>query len=444
SMFWTLLNPNGGAIALMTTTRSVFYGVNSETGEKFYKNVFERDVNFKPKTFGEIMRLTKNEANSSSNKRSFTLIGDPALRIALPEYSIKIDSINSFSPNLYQDTLEALSKVRIKGHLEDYNQVVLSGFNGVLTPSIFDKKKINQTLNQNTETAVIDFEIQKNILYKGKATVTNGYFDFTFIVPKDINYNYGKGKISLYANSETQDASGLEEKIIIGGVNPLGLMDNVGPEIDMYFNEENFVDGGFTDENPILIAKLFDENGINTIGNGIGHDIMAIIDEESSKPIVLNNYYSADLDTYQSGSLRYNLSGLEPGTHSLKLKVWDVNNNLSESKINFEVQLKQDFELRNVLNYPNPFTTNTAFYFEHNQLCSDLEVQIQIFTVSGKLVKTINQLVYNECYRSEGITWNGLDDFGDQLAKGVYIYNLTVTNPENQTANKIEKLVILK
>jgi hypothetical protein len=441
---WVYLNPSGGAIALMTTTRSVFFGVNSITGEKFFDNVFDRDANNRSLTFGEIMRKTKNEAGSSSNKRSFNLIGDPALRIALPEYKVVIDSINSFSPAQYQDTLEALSKVRIKGRVVDYSNNTIPDFNGILTPSIFDKIKIGQTLGQNEKSPIIQFETQKNVLYKGKASVTNGVFDFSFIVPKDINYSFGNGKISLYANSENLDAGGNENKVIIGGISEAGLNDNIGPEISLFLNEETFIDGGLTNESPILIAKLFDENGINTVGNGIGHDITAIIDAETSNPIVLNDYYNADLDTYQSGSLRYNLTNLEPGEHSLTLKVWDVNNNSSESTINFEVRLSEEFALDHVLNYPNPFTTNTSFFFEHNQACNALEVQIQIFTVSGKLVKTINQAVYNECFRSDGIAWDGRDDFGDQLAKGVYIYNLSVTNAENQRASKIEKLVLLK
>jgi hypothetical protein len=441
---WVYLNPTGGAIALMTTTRSVFFGVNSITGEKFFDNVFDRDANNRALTFGEIMRKTKNEAGSSSNKRSFNLIGDPALRIALPEYKVVIDSINSFSPSQYQDTLEALSKVRIKGRVVDYSNNTIPNFNGILTPSIFDKIKIAQTLGQNEKSPIIQFETQKNVLYKGKASVKSGVFDFSFIVPKDINYSFGNGKISLYANSENLDAGGNENKVIIGGISEAGLNDNIGPEISLFLNEETFIDGGLTNESPILIAKIFDENGINTVGNGIGHDITAIIDAETSNPIVLNDYYNADLDTYQSGSLRYNLTNLEPGEHSLTLKVWDVNNNSSESTINFEVRLSEEFALDHVLNYPNPFTTNTSFFFEHNQACNALEVQIQIFTVSGKLVKTINEDVFNECFRSDGIAWDGRDDFGDQLAKGVYIYNLSVTNSENKKASKIEKLVLLK
>lgn len=441
---WLYLNTKGGAIALMTTTRSVYFNVNTSIGKKLFENVFQRDADFRGKTFGEIMTLTKNQANSSSNKRSFNLIGDPALRLALPQYRIVTDSINSFSPNLYTDTLQALSKVVVKGHVEDFAGNLVSGFDGIIHPTIFDKKKTVQTLGQNDDSPVIPFETQKNILYKGKCSVTDGQFIFSFIVPKDIRYDYGYGKISLYGNTADVDAGGVEKRVMIGGIDPNGLNDLAGPEIALYLNTEDFVNGGLTDEAPTLIAKIFDENGVNTVGNGIGHDIMAVIDNESANPIVLNDYYNADLDTYQSGTVRYQLRDLAPGNHTLSFKVWDVNNNSSEAEIEFEVQEKENFELRHVLNYPNPFTTSTSFFFEHNQLCANLEVQVQIFTVSGKLVKTINQLVYNECYRSDGISWDGRDDFGDQLAKGVYIYRLSVTNPENEKAEKVEKLVILK
>jgi hypothetical protein len=171
---------------------------------------------------------------------------------------------------------------------------------------------------------------------------------------------------------------------------------------------------------------------------------MAIIDENSSNPIILNEYYSADLDTYQSGTVNYAIPTLEKGPHTLSLKVWDVNNNSSESTIDFIVQEKQNIELDHVLNYPNPFTTHTEFYFEHNQACAELEAQIQIFTVSGKLVKTINQIVHTEGFRSAGIEWDGRDDFNDQLAKGVYIYSLKVKSSDGKIAEKTEKLVLLR
>ena len=441
---WASLNPYGGAIALMTTTRSVFFGVNSLTIAQFIRRVFERDANLQPFTFGEIMRLTKNASGGSTNKRSFTLIGDPALQIALPKMHIVTDSINGLDPALVMDTLSALSKVTIKGHLEDFTGTPLTGFNGVLYPTVFDKIKTQQTLANDATSPIISFELQNNKVYSGKASVTNGNFEFSFVVPKDINYSIGFGKLSYYAENGSTDAIGSDTRVYIGGIDPNGIVDVVGPEVELFLNDDNFVNGGISDETPILIAKIFDENGVNTVGNGIGHDLIAVLDGETGDPIVLNDYYTADLDSYQSGEIRYNFAAIEPGAHTLSVKVWDVNNNSSETSIEFIVHEKESVQLDHVLNYPNPFTTHTEFYFEHNQACVDLDAQIQIFTVSGRVVKTINQSVQCDGFRSKGIEWDGLDDFGDQLAKGVYVYHLRVRTPEGEIAEKTEKLVILR
>lgn len=441
---WVSLNPYGGAIALMTTSRSVYFGVNTITGKRFFQHVFKRDSDNRPREFGEIMRLTKNASGSSDNKRSFTLIGDPALRIALPEMRIVTDSINGLVPTVTIDTLQALSKVTIKGHIEDFNGNPITSFNGTLAPSVFDKPKMQNTLGQDPNSPVISFEVQRNIVYKGKSTVSNGYFEFSFVVPKDINLTVGNGKISYYADNGLYDAAGSDTMFRIGGIDPNGVNDQLGPEITLYLNDNNFVNGGITDETPVLIAELFDENGINTVGNGIGHDLTAVIDANSADPIVLNEYYVADMDSYQSGSVRYTLPRLSPGKHTLTFKVWDVNNNSSEETIDFVVQEKEEIALEHVLNYPNPFTTYTEFFFEHNQVCSEMEAQVQIMTVSGKLVKTINQTVNTQGFRSAGIPWDGKDDFGDQLAKGVYLYWIKVKTPEGETAEKLEKLVLLK
>ncbi len=441
---WASLNPYGAAIALMTTTRSVYFSVNTNIGEAFIREVFQRDADMLPRPFGDIIAATKNEVGGD-NKRSFTLIGDPALRLALPNLSIQTDSINGISPAVFTDTIKALSKVTVKGHVNDLNGVLASGFNGVVYPTVYDKPRENQTLsNDGAASPVYTFETQNNKVYSGKASVVNGAFEFTFIVPKDINYSIDFGKISYYAENGSTDAFGYDSSFLIGGLDPNGIADNQGPDIDLYINDENFVSGGITDETPILIADVFDENGINTVGNGIGHDILAILDGETGNPIVLNDYYTSDLDSYQSGQIRYNFTTLEPGLHTLTLKVWDVNNNSSEASLEFIVQEKEEMALEHVLNYPNPFTTYTEFFFEHNQVCSQLEVQIQILTVAGNLVKTINETVHTDGFRSYGIPWNGLDDFGDQLAKGVYVYRVKVKTPDGETADKTEKLVILR
>jgi hypothetical protein len=209
-------------------------------------------------------------------------------------------------------------------------------------------------------------------------------------------------------------------------------------------NDDDFVRGGITDRSPLLYAKLFDENGINTVGTSIGHDLLAVLDENTDQAIVLNDQYQADLDTYKSGEVRYRLSDLTEGTHTLRLKAWDVFNNSSEANTEFVVTSSEELALDHVLNYPNPFSTHTEFYFEHNRPCTNLDVQVQVFTVSGRLVKTLSRQLACDGYRSEGLAWNGLDDFGDKLGRGVYVYRLQVATPDGEKAEKFEKLVILR
>ena len=209
-------------------------------------------------------------------------------------------------------------------------------------------------------------------------------------------------------------------------------------------NDNNFVSGGITNETPSIYAEIFDSNGINTTGNGIGHDITAILDEKTSNPIILNSYYESDLDSYQSGKVNYPMEKLTEGNHTLSLKTWDTQNNSTEKSIDFVVVNKAELAIDHVLNYPNPFTTRTQFFFEHNQHCEFLEVQIQVFTVAGKLVKTINQLVKTEGFRVEGIEWNGRDDFGDRIGRGTYVYKVKVVDSEGNKVEKYEKLVLLK
>ncbi|WP_343636073.1 type IX secretion system sortase PorU [Fluviicola sp.] len=445
------LNPKGGCIALMTTTRSVYISINTVVVASFFSHVLERDANFDALTFGEIMRRTKNTSGGQDNRRCFNLIGDPALKICLPKWRIVTDSINHVSVSNGADTVRALTKMHVVGHLEDYGGNKLTAFNGILAPTIFDKPKKVQTLANDPITPsnpdgspIITFTTQKNALYKGRATVTNGDFKFEFIVPKDIDFNYGRGKISYYADDKVVDADGWDTTFIVGGINPNPPVDNVGPELKIYLNDDSFVNGSISSANPLLVVEAYDEFGINTVGNGIGHDITAVLDGNTGSPIVLNEYYKSNLDSYQNGKLQYTMRNLSVGSHTLDVKVWDVNNNSSTVRLDFTVTEDQDVQLDHVLNYPNPFTTHTMFMYEHNQSCASLETQINIYTVSGRLVKTINQLVPTNGFRVEGISWDGKDDFGDQLAKGVYVYQLKVTMPDGKKAQKMEKLVLLR
>ncbi len=442
---YVLLSPQGGGIALFTTVRLVFASGNFALNRDFYEQAF-LPVGGKMQRLGDLFEYVKNEpAGNSVNSRNFTLLGDPAMTLAYPKFDVSTDTVNSIPVSASSsDTLKALSLVTVSGFVRDNGGAVLSSYNGVLYPTVFDKSQNVTTLsNDGSVSPPFTFGVQKNILYKGKASVTNGAFKFSFVVPKDIAYAYGIGRISYYAENGSEDANGVYEKVIIGGSNDSAAADNAGPAVDLFMNDAKFVFGGLTDETPDLFAILKDDNGVNTVGNGIGHDITAVLDGSTENSVVLNDYYQADLNSYKSGTIRYPFSELSEGKHTLTLKVWDVYNNSSQSYTEFIVSHSAELALSHVLNYPNPFTTKTQFFFEQNQCCQVLNVQVQIFTVSGKLVKNIDQYVQAEGFRSDPIDWDGRDDFGDRIGKGVYIYRIKVKTSEGSVAEKFEKLVIL-
>ena len=436
---FVLLNPNGGGVGLYTTTRLVYATPNEWLNRYFYDTVFDL-VDYKAQRLGDIYKGTKNKFamfSADQNYRKFALLGDPALKLALPEIHVIIDSLSS-------DTIKALSELKVFGHIEDQYQNIYNNYNGKVYLTFFDKKATFNTLGTNSGSSSSPFQMWKNIIYKGKSTVNSGNFSFSLKVPKDIDYTYGNSRMSFYVENGNIDGNGSYESLIIGGINTNAPNDITGPEIKLFLNDENFVSGGISNNNPVLIAHLFDTNGINTVGNGIGHDIELIIDGDNSSSIILNDYYESDLDTYQSGKIFFELSELSPGDHTVELKVWDNYNNSSKSDINFIVVNNEEVELSHVLNYPNPFTTNTSFFFEHNQNCNFLDVDINVYSVSGKIVKTINQRIHNEGFRSNGINWDGRDDFGEQLAKGVYLYKLKVTNEQGMSSSKTETMFLLK
>lgn len=438
-----LLKPDGGAIALFTTTRLVYSAPNFTLNRNFYLKLLE-DQPWGEPTMGDVIRMTKVASGAGVNNRNFVLLGDPAQRLSYPLESAVTVTINGVSVQNYVDTLKALQLVTVTGRMQTRSGQPMADFNGIIYPTVFDKASVVSTLGNDPGSSVKTFELRNNILYKGKASVTNGEFSFQFVVPKDIAYNYGFGRISYYAEGMGINASGHFEDFVIGGSYAGAEDDTDGPSLRLFMNEESFVFGGTTDENPIMIALLTDSNGINTVGSGIGHDITAIHNGNTAGTIVLNDYYEADLDSYQSGRVAYPFRNLPEGTHNLRFKAWDAHNNSAEAYTEFVVAESAELALKHVLNYPNPFTTNTQFMFEHNQACNSLDVMVQVFTVSGKIVKTIHQTVLTDGFRGDPITWDGLDDYGQKIGRGVYIYNLKVTTPDGMRAEKIEKLVVLR
>ncbi|MDE5423040.1 type IX secretion system sortase PorU [Ancylomarina sp. DW003] len=436
------LRENGGGIGLFTTTRLVYSTPNFYLNQNFYNQVFSSNNSGNNLRLGDIMRLTKNASGSSNNKRNFTLLGDPALTLNYPKENIVSLKLNNIDINQAIDTLKALSEVSISGQLEDKNAQKLSQFNGTLYPTVFDKFTDKTTLGNDENP--FEYKEQTNIIYSGKASITNGEFNFTFLVPKDIDLDFGKGKIQYYAKNTTTTASGYNKNITVGGSNSNNINDNIGPEIELYMNDEQFVNGGATNNSPLLLAIVQDPSGINTLGKTTEHNIVASLDNNIDQKIELNDYYQSNLDTYKKGKVTYQLSNIEDGEHQLNFKIWDNVNNSSESQIDFIVAKDAKLAIKHLLNYPNPFTTNTDFYFEHNQPSGEIEVLIQILTVSGKLVKTIETSINSTGFRVGPINWDGKDDFGDSIGRGVYFYRVKLRTEDGKTANKFQKLVILK
>lgn len=441
---YVFLNPAGGGIALLTTTRLAYASYNEALNNSFYDKAFDNSSG-RFLTLGELIAHCKTDNGSVSYLRNFMLMGDPALTMTIPENQVITTEINGMSVSGFNDTISALKHVTVKGYIADPAGVKMTEFNGTLYPTVYDKALELETLANNpAENYVAPFMLQKSVVYKGKASIINGDFSFSFIVPKDIQYAYGDGRISYYAENGSIDATGWFEDFIIGGSSDTILDDNTGPEINLFLNSELFVSGGTTNENPVILANLSDDIGINTVGSGIGHDITATLDGNSSESVVLNDYYEAEKDSYTNGTVRYPFKSLAEGPHTLTLKAWDILNNSSEASIDFIVSSSAGLALSHVLNYPNPFTTHTEFWFEHNQPCCGLDVQVQVFTITGKLVKTITRNVNTNGFRADPIEWDGKDDYGSPLARGVYIYRLRVKNSDGQYAEKSEKLVILK
>lgn len=441
-----LVRPKTGAIALMTTTRVVFAFSNRIMNDNYLRFALQPDANGKYLSLGETVRQAKNYTYQNSgditNNRKFTLLGDPALTLAFPKWKARPVRINGRDV-AQPDTLSAGEKVLIEGEVTDAQGNLLSSFNGNLYPVVFDKAKTITTLANDPGSQAVPFTSWSSILFKGRASVTNGRFSFSFKVPRDINYQYGNGRLSLYAENGSNDGNGVFNGFFVGGMGSGIDNDRQGPAIKAYLNDENFVDGGLTNTSPVLLLRLSDSSGINTSGTGIGHDIVATLDNDNSKYFVLNDFYQGELDDYQTGQVRFQLPELTPGPHTLHIKAWDIANNSGEASLNFTVANNEQLQISRVLNYPNPFTTRTQFWFEHNKPGQDLQVRVQVFTVSGRIIKMIQRTINTPGNRSFDLEWDGRDEFGDRVGRGVYIYKLSVTAPGGFKREKIEKIVVL-
>ena len=440
---YTYWNPKGGAISMITTIRSIDQGNAEVFNDKLSEYLFSYGSNTYT-SMAESLRLAKNSNPNTATNVVFYL-GDPAIMLAISKPKIVLTKVNDLPITGPITDFQSLAYVKLAGEVLDENNNLLPIYNGELSVNIFDKNVIRNTLNNDSYSPSIPFTTLGETIFRGNASVVNGKFEFGFVVPRDIRIPVGNGRISFYAkrNQILLDKYGQNTDIKIGGINTSAVADNTGPTVKLYMNDDTFVNGGITNESPFFLAKLEDEHGINT-ASGIGHDIVGILDGDETKPYIMNDYYQTELDNYTKGKVYYPFRNLAVGLHTITFKAWDVYNNPITAEIQFVVVGNENITLDHVLNYPNPFVNYTEFWFSHNRPFEPLEVQVQVMTITGKIVWTKNQTVTTDGFLSREITWDGKDDFGDRIGKGVYVYKLTVKSTlTNKKAEKIEKLVIL-
>ncbi|VXA93847.1 Peptidase C25 [Flavobacterium sp. 9AF] len=447
-LYW---NSQGGAVSLIATTRLIGVTTGLVMNDYLNERLYAFGSNQYP-SIAEALRLSKLEPGTSSNRRVVFYIGDPALKLAIPKPKVVLTEINDVPISQFNGTFQALSLMKIKGQVLNENDAIITNYNGDLAVQIFDKDINRTTLGNNGATnssglITMNFSTLGETIFRGNASVVNGVFELSFVVPQDIKIPVGNGKISFYAkrnNPILEDQTGYNKDILVGGVNVNAPTDTKPPVVRLFLNDESFVSGEVSNCSPILLAFLEDENGINT-ASGIGHDIVAILDGDESNPYILNDYYETENDDFTKGKIKYQFRNLSAGLHTILFKAWDVYNNLVTAEIQFNAVCgSENIALERVLNYPNPFVSYTEFWFTHNRPFEPLDVQVQILTITGKLIKTINQQVITDGFLCRDLKWDGKDDFGDKIGKGVYVYKLTVRSTSTgDSAEKYEKLVIL-
>lgn len=448
-----LLNPEGGAVAFYGTTRTVYAPQNKKINSAFMEYVLTCDKNGKPITLGEAQRqaknyLVKNGIETTKNKLQYSLLGDPALSLALPTYTAVIDNINGIAvegDNLPQ--LRAGDKVSIKGHIELAGSKA-ENFSGTLDAMVRDTKetircKLNNTTSEGADTAFV-FTDRKNTLYHGTNKVENGEFTFTFAVPKDINYADGTGLINIYAYDATLKASahGACDRFTVNGSN-IAENDSIGPSIYCYLNSEDFTFGGEVNSTPFFVAQISDKDGINASGAGIGHDMMLIIDGDSEKSYNLNDNFTFDYESYTSGQTYYALPALSEGKHTLKFRAWDILNNSSTTTLDFVVKKSIQPNIVDVYATNNPARESTTFVVAHNFCGAEMNLEIDIMDASGRLllstskreIATTNTMAY---------PWDLRTDSGAKLNTGIYLYRIKLSSNGSSYASKTQKLLIIQ
>ena len=437
---YVFLNKNGGSIALLTTTRLAYAHANYVVNRRIYSNLLSCDDENNRPRLGDLVRLSKIPSNE--NYLNFVLLGDPALTLAYPQYNIATHQSRSEAVSV-SDTIHALSIVHVSGEIQNEDGQIVNNFNGYVYPKVVDKASLHTTLGNDGSSYPTDFYLFDKILFDGKVEVENGEFEFEFMVPKDISYKYGYGKIRYYALDTVNfvDAWGAFDQLYIGGVDENADPDDVSPDIEIYLNDNSFTSGDVVVNKPVLLSYMYDESGINSTGNGLGHDIVMILDNDYANPTVMNDYFIMDINSYKSGKIVYPFNELTQGLHTLMIKAWDLQNNSSEKTIEFIVDDAADIKLSKVLNYPNPFIDNTRFEFVDNKYGTVLETIIRIYDMNGDFVVELGSNDLEGSNIPGPIHWDGRNSNGAIIAPGTYIYTIEVRDGYDNVTVQQQKLL---
>ncbi|RCK74512.1 MAG: hypothetical protein IGBAC_1460 [Ignavibacteriae bacterium] len=425
--------PNSGAIGVFSATRAVYAAPNRQMNIELFRQIFKLnpDNSIQSTRLGDGIYRTKQIYRSDNDKKYF-LLGDPSTRLALPELYSSVDSINGIPTN-NSVSVKALQKIQLTGRVN----AVDPDFSATAQVVVYDASKKITLKDWYNFTYIIP----GGVIFNGKSSISNSRFNTTFIIPKDISYDTLNGRITVYFSNPQTDGMGFTESFKIDGTDTTATVDNEGPEIKIYFRDRTFRPGDVVPESPLLIVDLKDESGINSTGTGIGHRIEAWLDEQTES-INLNPYYSSKLDSYQEGIIEYQFGRLSIGSHTIKIRAWDVYNNASVSSTIFNVVSGQGLMISDVYNYPNPFSENTFFTFYQNQIVP-VDVEIKIFSVAGRLLNFIRKYGVHENFVR--IEWDGRDREGGKLANGVYLYKVIVKTQDGRFSTEaIQKLSIMR
>jgi hypothetical protein len=433
-----VLNPIGGGIGILSAARPVYASQNLTLNKLFCENLFKKKDG-KNMRIGDVLAYAKNNVGTEINKLSYIYMGDPAVMLSYPnKYKIITNKINQ-STSFGNDTLRALSVATIEGSIADENGNKVTNFNGTVHVVIYDKIQRITTLNNHGD-GTLTYSDRQNTIFSGKAEVKDGAFSFSFMLPKDIKYNYASGRINYYAQDDINDneAQGSFENFTVGGTDKNYVSETDGPAVQLYLNSENFVSGGKVNETPLFKAKVVDINGINTVGSGIGHDITLTVDADPMQSFVLNDYFQTSANSFSEGTLNFKLPEMKDGKHTLTFRVWDLLNNSSTHTIEFEVQKGLTPVIFSISNYPNPVKVQTSILVKHDRPETILNTSVEIFDLSGRKIWSFSQS------SADNITWNLTANDGQKVKPGVYLYRVNIKTTDSDSYSKTNKMLIIE